>query len=266
MSVSSPLSHMLAELGTKARAWSSWQLPFLALCLHADVQETFTGWWAVQGRPLTSGSSLILSLNFSKGESSGNGGGCVQVGLNRRWDVKSGTPWAMSHRKPKLCGGQQETTGPGVTLAVTICWEAGRLWWFSCSLMAASPPVPDSVCLGQSGCGTLTGSGSATKGDTSTSCSFTPTSCLSFPWNDCCTILYSSFLLSRDRFMDGGNTWTLHLGSSSSPHRIMVFEVVLAPEWTRNITSSNKYSAWLSGSQLLWYKMVLWTSSPTRSL
>ena len=66
-----------------------------------------------------------------------------------------------------------------------------------------------------------------TKGDTSTSCSFTPAS---FPWNDCDTILYSSFLLSGGRFMDGGSTWTLHLASSSSPHRIMVFEVVLAPE------------------------------------
>lgn len=126
MLVSSPLSHMPAELDMEARARGSWQ--FLDLSWHARVQQSFIAWWVIQRSPLTSWSSLILSLSSPEGESSGNGGGCVQVGLDCRWDLKSGTPLAMSHWKPKLCTrGQQETTGPGFTLAVTIFWEAGRL-------------------------------------------------------------------------------------------------------------------------------------------
>lgn len=232
---------MLAELDPEARVWGSDNFLFLASSLHAGIQEIFTIWWLIKRRLLTSWSSLILSLSSLEGESRGNGGGCAQVGLSCKWDMKSGTPLAMSHWKPKLCTrGQQETTGPGFTLAVTVFWEAERLWWFSCSLMAASPAAPDCVCLGQSGCGTFTGSGSATERDTSTSCPSTPHFLSLFPQYGYYSILYSSLPLCGDRFMGGCDTGTLHLGNSFSPHKIMVFEVVVAPEWTWNLMSSNK--------------------------
>lgn len=53
---------------------------FLTFSLRAGVQEIFTDRWLIKRRLLTSWPSLILSLSSSEGESSGNGGGCAQVG------------------------------------------------------------------------------------------------------------------------------------------------------------------------------------------
>lgn len=54
-------------------------------------------------------------------------------------------------------------------------------------------------------------------------------------------ILYGSFLLFEDMFMGSWDIGTLHLGNSFSPSQQMVFEVVLVPERTEHLSSSNKY-------------------------
>lgn len=70
---------------------------------------------------------LIKFLEEEVVEGAGGGHGSAQVGLHCRWDVKS---WhTIGHESLEARAayqrGQQETTGPGFSLAVTIFWEPG---------------------------------------------------------------------------------------------------------------------------------------------
>lgn len=87
-----------------------------------------------------------------------------------------------------------------------------------------------------------------------------------FPALATTAILYSSFLLFEDMFMGSWDIGTLHLGNSFSPSQQMVFEVVLVPEWTEHLSSSNKYPLYGSQVHVPWYKMVPWTTASPRSL
>lgn len=186
--------------------------------------------------PLTSWPPLIPSLSSSGGGSSGNGPYSAQVGLHGRWDVKSWhtigheslQAWAVSHR------GWQETTG----LVSLMRWQSFERV-HDCGGSAVPQWPPPCQCravfvLASQHVETFLAQSVLLRETHPLPESLLPP--LATP-----AILYSSFLLFEDIFMGSWDIGTLHLGNSFSPSQQMVFEVVLVPEWTEHLYSSNKY-------------------------
>lgn len=232
MLVSFPSPHTTSRAKSQQPWLSTLIVTDPPLCPCVPVMASFTAGLLMWRCLLTSWSSL----SFSGGGSSGNGPGSEQIGLHWRWDMKSWhtigreslEAWAVYQR------GRQETTGSGFALVVTIFREAAWLWWFSCSPMVASLSVLDCVSLGQS----------HVENFLAQSVLLRETQALpesSLPSLTDTAILYSSFLLFEDMFMGSWDVGTLHLDNSFSPSQEMVFEVVLVPEWTEHLYSSNKY-------------------------